>query len=563
MDKTKSSPLVKANQHPKPVSVFYVWYTELCRRLNINPAPAVKPAKPKCQTVLDFVADRLKIEEWTPVLNALRQDTSLHVVAVRSRIGNCQFLHDVDTEEKARSAKRKYGTIWTAYVLKQLLRSISISLRSTQVLTYLELDGLPLFLQYLEPLLQALKRNQTLKTLSFSNCSIQDAGCQLVCSYLRFTPNIEVLNLSGCHLSPVSGEHLAKLIKYQQINRYCESWHSSLRYENPDAGKMRGIKRISINCNPYFGDAGLNFVLDELEDDLWIKALDMQKCGLTENVAARVLDIVQYNKTLEIVDLRQNELLGMATVEKVLQLLKQRQQFGMQTEFQWCATAVSLTWSSVHSATSFGTSARNVHKTKSAPMRSSPSKVSTVTWDPSVRKTKTVDAIQKNPSNFLSLNDTKKQVLALNEKLQKEIQKRKEMEKRNEELQNQLNQMKTNNVVKVVKTRVPLNGVHQKPLAVRRKEAKKPDHAQTNQPKVVKNGYHLNGVKNNGKTVYDMLEKLLSAGQPLEEDVEDQLLSYFAADQKPSKPKASPPDSLSNSHVSLYKYMEELKTQKT
>lgn len=133
MDKTKSSPVVKTNQNPKPVSVFYVWYTELCRRLNINPAPAVKPAKPKCQTVLDFVADRLKIEEWTPVLNALRQDTSLHVVAVRSRIGNCQFLHDVDTEAKAKSAKRKYGTIWTAYVLKQLLKSISISLRSTQV----------------------------------------------------------------------------------------------------------------------------------------------------------------------------------------------------------------------------------------------------------------------------------------------------------------------------------------------------------------------------------------------------------------------------------------------
>lgn len=427
-----------------------------------------------------------------------------------------------------------------------------------QVLTYLELDGLPLFMQYLEPLLQSLKRNHTLKTLSFANCAIQDAGCHLVCSYLRFTPNIEVLNLSGCHLSPLSGEHLAKLIKYQQINRYCESWHSSLRYENPDAGKMRGIKRISINCNPYFGDAGLNFVLDELEDDLWIKALDMQKCGLTENVAVRVLDIVQYNKTLEIVDLRQNELLGMSTVEKVLQVLKQRQQLGVQTEFQWCATAASLTWCSVYSTTSIGASTRTLHKTKSAPMKASASKVSTVTWDPSVRKTKTVEAIQKNAPKFLSLNDTKKQVLELNQKLQQEIQKRKEMEKRNQELQNQLNQMKTSNAVKLA----PVNGV-QKSLLVRRKAATKPDHVQTIKPKPVKNGFHLNGVTSNGKTVYNMLEKLLSAGQPLEEDVEDQMLSYFAADQKPSKPKASPPDSLSNSQVSLYKYMEELKTQKT
>lgn len=132
MDRTKSSTLIKPT-NPKPVSVFYVWYTELCRRLNITPAPAVKPAKPKCQTVLDFVADRLKIEEWTPVLSALRHDTSLHVVAVRSRIGNCQFLHEIDTEDKAKSFKRKYGSIFTAYILKQLLKSISYSLKGTQV----------------------------------------------------------------------------------------------------------------------------------------------------------------------------------------------------------------------------------------------------------------------------------------------------------------------------------------------------------------------------------------------------------------------------------------------
>ncbi|KAF7286873.1 hypothetical protein GWI33_003444 [Rhynchophorus ferrugineus] len=593
MDKTKSS-VVKAN--PKPVSVFYVWYSELCRRLNINPASCVKPAKPKCQTVLDFVADRLKVEDWNPVINALRQDTSLHVIAVRSKLGNCQFLHEADTEEKARNIKRKYGSIWTAYVLKQLLKSLSFSLRSTQVLTYLELEGLPLFMQYLEPLMQALKKNKTLKSLSFANCFIHDTGCQLVCSYLRFTPNIEILNLSGCNLSPVSGEHIAKLIKYQQINRYCESWHSSLRYENPDAGKMRGIKRITLNCNMLFGDAGLNFVLDELEDDLWVKALDLQKCGFTENITNRILDVLEYNKTLEIVDLRRNDLLCMATVEKVLQILKQRQPYGLQTEFQWCATAASLTWSSIYSTTSktsFATACKSVHKTKSAPIKSVCSKVSAVTWDQNVRKTKTTESINRGLTKLSDLKDTKKQVLELNDKLQKEIQKRKEIEKKNEELQSQLNQIKTStHVPSSIETtkrfinedskKVDVRTNNQKeqyqnhPMVIRRKEGKNHDRnectKEINGKQIINK---VNGVKRNisngckkilpKNNMYNMLEKLLNSGQPLIDNVEYEMIDYLKTTKinnesyNHSNKEGSEPDS----QVSLYKYMEQLQNDNT
>ncbi|KAL1513471.1 hypothetical protein ABEB36_002877 [Hypothenemus hampei] len=598
MDRTKLSAITKTN--PKPVSVFYVWYTELCRRLNINPSTAVKPAKPKCQTVLDFVADRLKVEEWTPLLSALRQDASLHVITVRSRIGNCQFLHEVDTKEKAKNIKRKYGSIWTAYILKQLLKSMSHSLRCTQVLTYLELDGLPLFMQYLEPLLQALKKNNTLKTLSFSNCSIQDSGCQLVCSYLRFTPNIEVLNLTGCNLSPASGEHLGKLIKYQQINRYCESWHHSLRYENPDAGKMRGIKRITINCNAYFGDTGLNFILDELEDDLWVKALDLQKCGLSENSANRIIDIVEYNKTLEIVDLRQNELLSLSTVEKVLQILKERQQYGTPAEFQWGASAVTLTWSSIYSATSkasFGSHiTRNIHKTQSAPVKHAASKLSGVTWDPSLRKTKTVEVIQKQPLKLNNLTDTKKQVLALNDKLRKEIHKRIEIEKRNEELQSQLNQIKfkSSNQIKTFsglpkrcseradRTQTMVNNKVKKEPHIKKIEIKNYINKETSPKKTVvlrrkevansdmtmKKEIYTVGLKNNKKkppnNVYEILEKLLNSGQALDTKIEDEMLNYFSVSPKQQRiqSKESEQMSVSNSQVSLYKYLEELKSEK-
>ncbi|KAJ8961152.1 hypothetical protein NQ318_008832 [Aromia moschata] len=570
MDTSKS--LVRTS--PKPINVFYVWYTELCRRLNCTPAPAVKPAKPKCQTVLEFVGDRLRVEEWNPIINALRHDTSLHVINIRSRIGNCQFLHDADTEEKAKHTKRRFGSLWTAYVLRQLLKSLSASLRNTQVLTCLELDGLPMFSEYLEPLLQALKKNKTVKSLSFANCAINDIGCQLVCTYLRFTPNIEVVNLSGCGLSQQSGQHLAKVIKYQQINRYCESWHNSLRYENPESNTMRGVKRITMNCNPNFGDDGFSHILDELEDDLWIKALDLQKCGITDNLSSKIIDVIEYNRSLEIVDLRQNELLDISTIERILQILRDKIQFGQQPEFQWCNTALSLTWNSVNDSTSKFSFTSNVHKTKSAPMKKVSKDGSSTAQD--IRKSKTI-----------------KKVYELNTKLRAEIEKRKQIEKRNEELEHELEQIKSSTKVEIQ------NGTKYNLKTV---STRKKPHFNTNDEKYKTKEdksksqvlpYMKNGVKNKGQKVieatngykngvvcstanghknglsskvinsaYKIFEHILKRGECVEEKG-DNLSNYFSNAAGSSKTyrcdEVNVPSNASASQISLIKYMEELK----
>ncbi|CAH1175797.1 unnamed protein product [Phaedon cochleariae] len=581
MDAAKSA--TRAN--PKPINVFYVWYTELCRRLNCNPAPAVKPAKPKCQTILEFVADRLKVEEWNPIVNALRNDTSLHVLSIKSRVGPCQFMHDIDTEEKARHMKRRFGSLWTAYVLRILLKSISTSLRNTQVLTCLELDGLPMFGQYLEPLLQALKKNKTVKHLSFANCLIYDAGCQLVCTYLKFTPNIEVVNLSGCGLAAESGQHLAKLIKYQQINRYCESWHNSLRYENPQSGTMRGIKRITINCNSDFGDEGFTYILEELEDDLWIKALDLQRCNISENIAAKILDVIQYNRSLEIVDLRQNDLLYISTIEKILQLLRDKQQFGYQPEFQWCNTAMSLTWNSVHESTSKFSIATNIHKTKSAPVKTS-LKTSTFNIDQALRKSKTVDNVQKKMDRSSELK-----VLELNSKLQLEIHKRKEIEKRNEELKKKLEliqgtvkmkQDETNGVkrtLKVVMDTVEKKGNHRVKKDIRENTAlpqKDRSSKEKNGVKLLngmKNGLnkealangHKNGFKNGfSSKILDsackIFESLLKKEPVDESKEEEELHDYFPSENQTRNNEIDVESDISSgSQMSLYQFMEELK----
>ncbi|XP_044267204.1 protein Cep78 homolog [Tribolium madens] len=551
--------------NPKPVNIFYVWYTELCRRLNSTPAPVVKPAKPKCQTVLNFVADRLKVEEWSPVINALRHDTSLHVIAIKSRLGNCQFLHDVDTEEKLRQMKRRSGSLWTAFILKSLLKSLSCTIRNTQVLTCLEFDGLPMFAQYLEPLMKALQKNKTLKNLSLSRCRICDSGCQIVCAYVRFAPNIEVLNLSGCGLTSESGEHLAKLIKYQQINRYCESWHNSLRYSDPNIQVMRGIKRITLNGNPLIGDNGLNFILNELDDDLWIKALDMQKCGITENMGLRIIDLVEYSQSLEIADFRLNEDLTDLTLEKILNILKQKYVEG-QSEYQWCNTSLSTACESFIDTMSTFTSTKTpqLYKAKSAPFRRYESKV-TITERP-VRRAKTSENIHNQTKQENVINE--KKVMELSNLLKEEILKRKETEKINEELKRRLDEFskgvqgKTNvdvidNVVLKYKESGPAEMLNQicRKNGVRKKNGYK-NGATTN-------GYRDdNGYNFNNDVAYTIFEKLVGKDNRDEKSLdEDSLLDYVREEktEKDDNRKQRNDCDMTDSQISLFKFMENLK----
>lgn len=428
---------------PRPVNVFYVWYSELCRRQNATPLTMVKPPKLKSNTMLDFTCDRIKPEEWFPILRALQNDTSLHVIAIRSR-AICKFLHEIDTEEKLRKMKRRFGCLWTAYILKTLVKSVSTVLKKSQVLASLEFDGLPITAMYMEPLIQGLRQCSTIRTLSFQHCPLKDIGCQQLCLALRFVPNVEVLNLSGCELGSLSGEYIAKVIKYQQINRYCESWHNSLRYEDPKVENMRGLKRITLNNNPHFGDEGLVCIIDELEDDLWIKALDMQKCGVTESIGSRLLDLIEYSRSLEIADFRHNEKLSTVTLQRIFEILG-RKNFGYNPEYQWCLTTSTLYPENFcnESTTTNSYKSQGVQMSRSAPFKFILSSKPSGT----LRRTKTSANVKKRPLDKsyagISMDQAKKECVELNNKLKEEILKRQEFERMNEVLKEKLKTIKS------------------------------------------------------------------------------------------------------------------------
>lgn len=420
----------------------------MCRRLNISPLSIAKPPKLKSNTILDFVCDRIRPEEWKPLLAALEKDTSLHVVAIRSRM-QCQFLHEIDTLEKLTRMRRRFGSLWTAYMLTALLKAICHMIRESNVINCIEFEGLPITVEYMHPLLVSLSKNNTLKIVSLPYCLIRDEGCRQLCLALRFQPNIEVINLSGCGLTSISGEYIASVIKFQRINRYCECWHKSLRYEDPNVEAMGGLKRITLNNNPNISDDGLVSMLDELDDDLWIKAIDMQRCGITENLAKRIIDLVEYSRSLEVVDFRGNERLSAKTIETILEIINKKRPPGYEAEYQWCLTATSIQYNNSSSKVSnTGSILTNkfsgIQKSRSVPF----GRVTTPTNVVTLRRTATTTNIKKQSiigDKYCrkTIDQAKMDIIALNKKLQEEITKREAAQQANELLMRKLEEMRS------------------------------------------------------------------------------------------------------------------------
>lgn len=58
-------------------------YPYLCRLQNTIPNPKIKVDS--SNKTLDFIGDKLKFDDWKPVLEAISNDRSLHLISIRSR----------------------------------------------------------------------------------------------------------------------------------------------------------------------------------------------------------------------------------------------------------------------------------------------------------------------------------------------------------------------------------------------------------------------------------------------------------------------------------------------
>ncbi|KAK8754407.1 hypothetical protein OTU49_016087 [Cherax quadricarinatus] len=109
------------------------------------------------------------------------------------------------------------------------------------------------------------------------------------------------------------------------MNRDSAMWQDTLRLRQPHLDGMKGLRRITLNHNPQMNDSGAIAIANALTEDLWIKALDLQHCGIGAEGGQVLRNVLNVNQTLEILDLRQNPFIPNHLVEEVKEVLQERQ----------------------------------------------------------------------------------------------------------------------------------------------------------------------------------------------------------------------------------------------
>lgn len=232
----------------------------------------------------------------------------------------------------------KAPVVLTRYLLEWLSQSVGQCVRNSPSLTHLELEGIPFPPDCVAVLCVGLSGTQTLHHLSLRRCYIGDDGCELICRTIADIRSVRSLNLSYCDLTPSSGSALASALSRQKLALYHDTWKQSLRYREPNLETMPGLRRLTLNDNPHLGNCAAREVLEAIRDSLWMKALDLQHCGLTDQIGADLLNLLDQNRTLTVLDVRKNVNLNDELATEVMRRLVENDVEG-KSEYKWMGLA--------------------------------------------------------------------------------------------------------------------------------------------------------------------------------------------------------------------------------
>ncbi|XP_069906596.1 centrosomal protein of 78 kDa isoform X4 [Oryctolagus cuniculus] len=308
---------------------FFSHYEYLCALQDSVPLPAVRSCLR--EGVLDFNADRLRMVDWAPLLSTLKINKDLPLISIKSFFQPWLGETGSDINKACRS---RVPAIRSKDVTFQLCKALKGCICASSVLRNLELNGLVLRERDLTILTKGLNKSTTLVHLSLANCPIGDGGLEIICQGIKNSVTLKTVNFTGCNLTWQGADHLAKILKYQSMRRHEETWAESLRYRRPDLDCMAGLRRITLNCNTLIGDLGARAFADSLSEDLWLRALDLQQCGLTNEGAKALLEAVETNRTLVVLDIRKNPLIDHSMMKAVIKKVLQNGR-SAKSEYQW------------------------------------------------------------------------------------------------------------------------------------------------------------------------------------------------------------------------------------
>lgn len=206
-------------------------------------------------------------------------------------------LDEIDTFKKATSVVN-HPVIYSKFLFTELVESLQNLMSKSSMLETIIIEGFPLYGRYMSTFSKGLANNKSLKTLNLSRSKIGDDACDSLCETIKHIMNIETVNFSGCNLSVKGAASVANLIKHQKIQRFSEAWMQSLRYQNVDPELFPGLRKILLNNNPEVGDKGLQLLTDALLEDVWIKDVEVQNCGIGDEGAQDIIKCLNVNKTI-------------------------------------------------------------------------------------------------------------------------------------------------------------------------------------------------------------------------------------------------------------------------
>ncbi|XP_014798148.1 PREDICTED: centrosomal protein of 78 kDa isoform X2 [Calidris pugnax] len=315
---------------------FYSHYEHLCALQGSVPLKAVKANL--AQSALDLIVDRIKAADLVPLLNAIRHNKTLTSIGIRSF--HQQGLGESGVERYKTYFRRRIPAIRSKDLTGQLCKAVKGCLSISDVLKNLELQGLLLRERDLILLTKGLAAAASLESVSLAHCPIGDGGLETICQSVKNSATIRYVNFTGCSLTWRGAEHVANVLKHQAMKRHGEAWAESLRYRRPDLEYMTGLRRITFNCNMLVGDRGASAFADCLAEDLWLKALDLQQCGISSEGARSLLDALQTNTTLVVLDIRKNPLIDHVMMKNIIERVVMNGN-GANLEYKWLTSPSS------------------------------------------------------------------------------------------------------------------------------------------------------------------------------------------------------------------------------
>ncbi|PNF34217.1 hypothetical protein B7P43_G17515 [Cryptotermes secundus] len=317
--------LPSVKERKKNANKFHLCYEEVCKVQNVMPLPAVMAHRKK--SVLCLSGDRLAYREWGPILHALSQDRSLQFIGVRSKA----------VEPRAGTVER-VPSLQTRRVLLPLMKAIQTCMNHTEALTSVELEALPLGSDLLCNFIQGIKSCRPLQNVSLHRSPIRDEGCRLICRAIKGLTNIKCVDLSGCGITARGAMAVAEMLKYQKIQRYSETWKQTLRGCDPDVDSLPGLRRVTLNHNTDIGDDGAVHLVNAVRDDIFVKALDLQNCGVGNTGGKAALEMLQLNVSLAVMDLRANKNINSELLTQIMRRLYMNNH-GASQKYHWIAVS--------------------------------------------------------------------------------------------------------------------------------------------------------------------------------------------------------------------------------